>query len=203
MGSGRGSSLSSPLPLLTVLLRLSFEINIPKQKSSTRQLCFLLPSEKKSGLPIGPSLVKGSNIKSDKNPTEDWGQVLRQALGEGGENEALVVALVRPEINNCKGNSNNNHYCFKSYQPPNSSSTTAGMPFVNCYLGVNDGALYPLKEGLLFYKPPRFLPRSQLISIACGRGGGGGDSSSRYVDMVIQCENDENEQETEIGRAHV
>ena len=69
------------------------------------------------------------------------------------------------------------------------------MPFVSCYLGVNDGVLYPLEEGLLFYKPPKFLPRSNLHSIACGRGGGGGDSSSRYVDMVVQCSKD-NETET-------
>ncbi len=34
-------------------------------------------------------------------------------------------------------------------------------------------------------RPPKFLPRSDLQSIACGRGSGG-QSSSRYVDMVLQ-----------------
>ena len=56
---------------------------------------------------------------------------------------------------------------------------------MTCYHGVNDGVLYPLREGLLFFKPPRFIPRNELHSISCGRGGGGGGSSSRYVDMNV------------------
>jgi len=80
---------------------------------------------------------------------------------------------------------------FKSYQAPNISTTTSGMPFVSCYLGVNDGVLYPLQEGLLFFKPTRFLPRSALHSIACGRGGG---DASRYVDMVVQCNSKDSDQ---------
>eukprot|EP00751_Fragilariopsis_kerguelensis_P005223 CAMPEP_0170788344 /NCGR_PEP_ID=MMETSP0733-20121128/18886_1 /TAXON_ID=186038 /ORGANISM="Fragilariopsis kerguelensis, Strain L26-C5" /LENGTH=569 /DNA_ID=CAMNT_0011134851 /DNA_START=76 /DNA_END=1785 /DNA_ORIENTATION=+ len=178
-----------------VLLRLSSAISVPKHKSPIQQLCFALPSEKKLGRPIGPSLVKSSSssldtdsnsnsnidddINKNKQPTEEWGKVIKQALGrgEGTDGEGVVVAIVRPGTN------------FKSHQSPNTSSTTAGMPFVNCYLGVNDGILYPLKEGLLFYKPPRFLPRSDLHSIACGRGGG---DSSRYVDLVVQCTNKDN-----------
>ncbi|KAL3925802.1 MAG: hypothetical protein SGILL_000150, partial [Bacillariaceae sp.] len=67
------------------------------------------------------------------------------------------------------------------------STTSGGMPFISCYMGVNDGVLYPLKEGLLFYKPIVFQPRSQLESIACGRGNNqSSSSSSRYVDMVVQ-----------------
>ena len=180
-----------------VLLRLSSAISVPKHKSPVQQLCFALPSEKKLGRPIGPSLIKSSSLSLDtdsnsnsnsnidddinknKQPTEEWGKVIKQALGrgEGIDGEGVIVAIVRPGTN------------FKSHQSPNTSSTTAGMPFVNCYLGVNDGILYPLKEGLLFYKPPRFLPRSDLHSIACGRGGG---DSSRYVDLVVQCTNKDN-----------
>jgi hypothetical protein len=182
-----------------VLLRLSSAISVPKHKSPTRQLCFALPADTKLGRPIGPSLLVQSSSSSssssdttsddndndnNKQPTEEWGKVLKQALGgrqqgtEEEQKESLVLAIIRPGID------------FKSHQPNKSSSTTAGMPFVNCYLGVNDGVLYPLKEGLLFYKPPRFLPRSDLHSIACGRGGG---DSSRYVDMVVQCNSSEND----------
>mmetsp|Transcript_3789 Transcript_3789/g.5641 ORF Transcript_3789/g.5641 Transcript_3789/m.5641 type:complete len:485 (-) Transcript_3789:51-1505(-) len=60
------------------------------------------------------------------------------------------------------------------------------MPFVTCYSGVNSGWLFPLQEGLLFYKPPSFLPRELFHSIACGRGGGG--NATRYVDLHLQFE---------------
>ena len=156
-----------------VVLRLESPLQIPKQKSPTQQLCFALPADKKLGRPTAPSLTKGETCSED-DPTEAWGRILHRALGG-----KLAQVLQK----NASG--------FKSFQAPNTSTTTAGMPYVSCYLGVNDGVLYPLEEGLLFYKPPRFLPRSNLHSIACGRGGGGGgggDSSSRYVDMVIQCQ---------------
>jgi Histone chaperone Rttp106-like len=101
---------------------------------------------------------------------------------------------------------------FKSHQESNTSSTTAGMPYVACYSGVNDGVLFPTKAGLLFYKPVQFIPRSQLTSIACGRGGGtgGGSTSTRYVDLRLTVEvpnkGDDNEEEvlfTNINRAEV
>ena len=153
-----------------VVLRLESPLQIPKQKSPTQQLCFVLPADKKLGQPTAPNTIGGKTSSSD--PTEAWGNLLHTALG------GRLAQVLR---SNDKG--------FKSYQPPNTSTTTAGMPFVSCYLGVNDGVLYPLEDGLLFYKPPRFLPRSSLHSIACGRGGGGGGDSSRYVDMVLQCSN--------------
>ena len=172
-----------------VLLRLSSPMSVPKVKNPIQQLCFALPTDKKLGQPIGPRLVKLSsdtdsadtgNKNSSKQPAEEWGEVIQKALGQrtSDQEQTLVISIVKPGVD------------FKSHKPCNSSSTTAGMPFVNCYLGVNDGVLYPLKEGLLFYKPPRFLPRSSLHSIACGRGGGGGGESSRYVDMIVQCDDD-------------
>jgi hypothetical protein len=36
------------------------------------------------------------------------------------------------------------------------------------------------------HRPPKFLPRSQLHSIKCGRASGGGQNASRYVDLVLQ-----------------
>jgi len=159
-----------------VVLRLESPVQIPKQKSPAEQLCFALPAEKKLGRPTGPSLIDGETCLED--PTEAWGRILHRALG------GKLAQVLR------KGAGG-----FKSYQAPNTSTTTAGMPFVSCYLGVNDGVLYPLEEGLLFYKPPRFLPRSDLHSIACGRGGGGGGGESRYVDMVVQCQKEGDEGE--------
>lgn len=40
-------------------------------------------------------------------------------------------------------------------------------------------------EGLLFFKPPFFVPRQKLNSIGAGRGGGGG---TKYIDMMVMME---------------
>jgi hypothetical protein len=95
------------------------------------------------------------------------------------------------------GGSGHDGWKFSSHQEGNTSSTTAGMPFVKCYRGVQDGHLFPLQEGLLFFKPPLFVPRSDLHSIACGRGASG---QSRYVDLNIQLDNEETLEFTNINR---
>lgn len=43
-------------------------------------------------------------------------------------------------------------YSFQSHNEGNTSTTTGGMPFVQCYCGVKDGVLFPMEEGLLFFK---------------------------------------------------
>jgi hypothetical protein len=95
------------------------------------------------------------------------------------------------------GGSGHDGWKFSSHKEGNTSSTTAGMPFVKCYRGVQDGHLFPLQEGLLFFKPPLFVPRSDLHSIACGRGASG---QSRYVDLNIQLDNEETLEFTNINR---
>lgn len=86
---------------------------------------------------------------------------------------------------------------FVSHKEGNTSTTTGGMPFVKCYQGVQDGHLFPLQEGLLFFKPPLFVPRADLHSIACGRGASG---QSRYVDLNIQLDDEETLEFTNIHR---
>lgn len=39
--------------------------------------------------------------------------------------------------------------------------------FVKCYHGVNEGSLFPLKQGLLFMKPALFLPRTDIQEVRC------------------------------------
>jgi hypothetical protein len=162
-----------------VLLRLRETVEI--ENKSTKQICFALPSDKKTG-PIGPSIKNKTEDTTDSDVTDQWCQVLQRSLlsKNNNDDDSDNVSFARIQPNGSSG------YCFKSYQPPSTSTTTGGMPFVNCYMGVNDGVLYPLPEGLLFYKPPRFIPRSTLYSIACGRGSTGGQQSSRYVDMIVQ-----------------
>eukprot|EP00752_Nemacystus_decipiens_P015540 g13865.t1 len=60
-----------------------------------------------------------------------------------------------------------------------------GKSFVKCYHGVNEGSLFPLKQGLLFMKPALFLPRSVIEEVVCGRGG---SATTRYVDLVVGLE---------------
>jgi hypothetical protein len=43
-------------------------------------------------------------------------------------------------------------YTFESFKEGNTSTTTGGMPFVQCYYRVKDGVLFPMKQGLLFFK---------------------------------------------------
>jgi hypothetical protein len=98
-----------------------------------------------------------------------------------------------------EGNNSSHHhsrYIFHSTTlegTTNSSSTTEGLPYVGCYKGFNDGALFPLREGLLFFKPPLFVHRSKLVSISCGRGSGLGGGSSRYVDMIATLDDDDSD----------
>ncbi|CAN0385677.1 unnamed protein product, partial [Ectocarpus sp. 12 AP-2014] len=60
-----------------------------------------------------------------------------------------------------------------------------GKSFVKCYHGVNEGSLFPLKQGLLFMKPALFLPRTDIQEVVCGRGG---SATTRYVDLVVGLE---------------
>ena len=43
-------------------------------------------------------------------------------------------------------------YRFVSEKNGSSSTVSSGMPWLTCHKGVQDGVLYPLKEGLLFFK---------------------------------------------------
>jgi hypothetical protein len=175
-----------------VLVRLSNPMEI--QNKPVQQLCFPLPSQKNIG-PIGPNVNDNNAVAKDvssDDPTGEWCQLLENFLV--GKN--VTLARIEP------GKSS----AFRSFQPPDQSTTTGGMPFINCYQGVNDGVLYPLKEGLLFFKPPKFLPRSELYSIACGRGSGGGQTSSRYVDMVVQVlakDDKGDEKKTKTNSGHI
>jgi hypothetical protein len=56
-------------------------------------------------------------------------------------------------------------------------------PFLRCYKGIQEGALYPLATGLLFVKPMLFLSAHDIESIVAGRGG---SAQTRYIDLMIQ-----------------
>lgn len=37
--------------------------------------------------------------------------------------------------------------------------------FVKCYHGVNEGSLFPLRQGLFFMKPALFLPKGDIEQV--------------------------------------
>lgn len=60
--------------------------------------------------------------------------------------------------------------------------TSTGISFLRCYKGVQEGALYPLEQGILFCKPSIFIPSQQVASIEAGRGG---SALTRYIDLKV------------------
>lgn len=120
-----------------VLLKLHKDANVSFQsKPVPDQICFSLSWVKGIG-PTGPS----ESTTGWQEATRSWRQLLEQCLG-GPHNPNLISCQVQ------SGPSSP----FLSHSTPDQSTTTGGMPFVKCYHGVQDGVLYPMEEGLLFYK---------------------------------------------------
>jgi hypothetical protein len=122
-----------------------------------QQVCFALSWVKGIG-PTGPTGQVGWT-----EATKAWRQTLEQCLGHS----TLTTCQVPPKaMRGCGGGDGTPPSTastaaaaaaaaaavFSSYQLSSQSSTTGGMPFVTCYHGVQDGVLFPMREGLLFYK---------------------------------------------------
>jgi hypothetical protein len=66
--------------------------------------------------------------------------------------EVLCKSLSIPPKETIMAQNPKSGYTFESFKEGNTSTTTGGMPFVQCYYGVKDGVLFPMKQGLLFFK---------------------------------------------------
>jgi hypothetical protein len=86
---------------------------------------------------------------------------------------------------------NTTDYHFESFQEKDTSSTTGGLPYVTATQGVQSGVVFPLEEGMLFYKPPLWLPRNDITSLECAAGGGG-----RYLSLLIHCQDPDDKKST-------
>jgi Histone chaperone Rttp106-like len=62
-------------------------------------------------------------------------------------------------------------------------SVASKKPFLKCYRGIQEGSLYPLKNGMIFLKPILFIPTEKIASLTAGRGGGSG---TRYIDLMVR-----------------
>ena len=63
-------------------------------------------------------------------------------------------------------------------------TVTTQKSFLRCYNGLQEGALFPLRCGIVFVKPLVFIPNEEIASLTAGRGGGSGNT--RYVDLKVQ-----------------
>lgn len=68
-------------------------------------------------------------------------------------------------------------------QPYYFQSISGQKSYVKCYRGIQEGALYPLPNGLLFIKPMLFIPANEIASLTAGRGGS--TASTKYIDLVV------------------
>ena len=156
------------------------------KKKSLHQVCMQLPFE--SPYPAATeTAASNSDVdsdeedkkKADDDATSEWMNLLATSLSFPVENMAIARNPSAPVAPKGDSNgSNNQNYRFASHKDASMSTTVSGMPFLPCYHGVNDGVLFPLQEGLLFCKPPLFLPRSTLHSIDC-------TGSNRYVTLTV------------------
>ena len=174
---------------LQVLLVLNEPVNY--KNKSLQQICFALPT----ALPEWKCDEDDEDDWSGLDHSDQWMRVLCRALNQESKN---VIRVLNPAVP--ASSSTFWRYQFASHDDESTSTTTGGMPYIKCYHRLQDGALYPLQEGLLFFKPPLFLHKSQLHSIACGRQG---NDNSRYVDMVLQTTEEATLEFTNIHRSEL
>ena len=78
------------------------------------------------------------------------------------------------------------------------NSVRESKPFIRCHHGVQEGAIYPLHDGLVFIRPLLMIPAHRISSIAAGRGGSAGNT--RYVDLILETVDDQKYAFTNIDR---
>jgi len=189
------------IPGSMVLLFL-VEDKVSFRKKSLTQICFQLPQHYSDPIPVDASmsLVSEEDVSQASLALEEEEEVRLVCIDSFEENimRLLKSALQLENIYRVYNPKYNNvdelqDYTFQSDDGGANQSIMQGkMPYLKCYHGVNDGVIYPMEEGLLFFKPPFFVHRSRLHSIAIGRGGG-----SRYVDLQAIVDGEEGDDEKE------
>jgi hypothetical protein len=150
--SGKGKSLPGHV-VLVCLKKIEEEEgdgnkNVIFRNKALGQVCIQLPSY--------PPVVgdDGAAVDGAEPTEEDWWNGIFTALCPSGCSITRVnCSLDKPSYSTTTTTTNGNvRYCFKAEGATGSTTTTEEMPFVGCYHGMNDGALFPLREGLLFFK---------------------------------------------------
>jgi hypothetical protein len=128
------------------LVLIKLKVPVKFQGKDIDQLCFGLPWRKTHG-PTGPKLVDADEDETAdmgwQETTAAWRNVLTKALRSNDDQENSPMTVTQVRVDNS---------VFTSHMDTSTSTTTSGMPYVGCNLGVQDGVLYPLQQGLLFFK---------------------------------------------------
>jgi hypothetical protein len=195
-----------PGNLVLLVLKEEAADSVQFRGKSLKQICIQLPQSilPESSADDGEDSDGGGGMMivdpiKERDIEMEWVDLLGKTFGMPSEKVVLVSNPAYLTDDGREERAYVGRYNFKSDETEGTSTTTAGMPYVKCYEGVNDGVLFPLEEGLLFFKPPKFVPRSTLHSIQCGRGGG----DSRYVDLVAQLEGEGAVEFSNISREEV
>lgn len=171
----------------SILLFILNENKVEFRNKALTQICLQLPNHHSDLVDLGDTARPSEQqIMAACQDTfeEKIVTLLKSALGV----EKKLYRAYNPKFHNVK---NLTCYTFQSDDGGDNRSIMQGkMPYLKCYHGVNDGVIFPMEEGLLFFKPPLFVHRSDLHSIAVGRGGG-----SRYVDIQAVLDGKDGEQE--------
>jgi len=192
----RSKSLTGEVNIPGSMVLIVLKDEVLYKGKSLLQICFQLPSHQSDPIMVSnPQDLSHSELRDlIVDGIEDgWKDTLQSSL------DIKVTRIYNPKFQKISDSSTS----FQSYQGDgNTSITQAGMPFIKCYSGINDGVLHLLEEGLLFFKPPKFIHRSELHLISCGRGSGG-----RFIDLVATLNSDESssseEKESSEGKETV
>ena len=126
-----------PLPGHMILICFESSKKVMFRNKELTQVCFQLPSYSQDG----------SDDKEQFSEEQWWG-----GLGTALCSEDDKMIRVGAKMDIPSWGTTSDSFVFQSEGAPGSSSTTEGMPYVGCYHGLNDGLLYPIQDGLLFFK---------------------------------------------------
>jgi hypothetical protein len=76
-------------------------------------------------------------------------------------------------------------------------SNSSGGAHVACYRKVQEGFLYPLAEGLLFFKPPMLLKLHEIASMSTTAGG------ARFLELSVEMEDGTKHEFSNIDKGEV
>ena len=115
---------------------------------------------------------------------------LGEHLGDGGAVSGPEPTVL-PQVLACMGS-----------QPigkpsPMVFSNASGGAHVACYRKVQEGFLYPLAEGLLFFKPPMLLKLHEIASMSTTAGG------ARFLELSVEMEDGTKHEFSNIDKGEV
>jgi len=170
-----GGYISIPGSLVLIILE---EEKVSFRNKTLKQICLQLPEHRSDPIEIADADVRPTEAQLTNACSDSFEEKLVRLFASSLALKNGVRRVYNPKYQNIKQLSPCT-YTFQSDDGGANKSIMQGqMPYLKCYQGVNDGVIFPMEEGLLFFKPPLFVHRSELHSIAVGRGGG-----SRYVDL--------------------